>query len=165
MRNDLTTEQLQQPITVTLPLGVVLDLAETARLAPSTQIVGHLVHASAQFDPPAIGAPYEGGIFAGITLNGDLPAALVLLPGDEELNWKDANAWAEKQGGVLPSRIDQLVLLRTLKSQFQERAYWSGEQHAAYSDYAWSQSFYYGTQYYSYITSKLRARAVRRLAI
>jgi len=161
MRNDLTTEQLQQPVTVTLPLGAILRLAESDR-----QVAGAPdVHTSASFNPPAIGDPYEGGIYAGITLECSLPQALVLLPGDEELNWKDAIAWAEKQGGALPSRIDQLVLLQNLKAQFQGRAYWSAEQHAADSDYAWYQYFSYGYQDSLSIRRKLRARAVRRLAI
>jgi hypothetical protein len=87
---------------------------------------------------------------------------LILLPGDEELNWKDAITWAEKQGGVLPSRVDALVLWQNLPGEFRKEAYWTAEQHAAYPDYAWYQGFYYGYQYYYPIYSKLRARAVRR---
>ncbi len=47
---------------------------------------------------------------------------------------------------------------------FNEEAYWSSTQHAAYSDYAWGQDFYYGDQVY-YEGDELRARAVRRLKI
>ncbi len=164
MRNDLTTEQLQQPVTVTLPLGVVLDLAETTRLMPSEAIVGQ-VHTFGSFNTPAIGDAYEGGIYAGLTLLDNRVKALVLLPGDEELKWKDAIAWAENQGCVLPSRIDQLVLFQNLKDQFKEQAYWSGEQHAADSGYAWYQNFDTGYQSLSNVYSELRARAVRRLEI
>jgi hypothetical protein len=71
---------------------------------------------------------------------------LVLLHGEaEDVNWKDAIAWAEKAGGVLPSRIDHLVLFKNLRDQFKKDGwYWSSEEHAEYSDYAWVQYFGYG---------------------
>lgn len=141
---------------VTRMLEKVFDDAPPAAPAPAS------VRTSTR---PAIGDTYEGGIYAGLTLLDNRVKALVLLPGDEELNWKDAITWAENQGGVLPSRVDQLVLLQNLKAQFQERAYWSGEQHAANSDCAWCQGFGYGGQYGIYVYGKLRARAVRRLEI
>ena len=43
--------------------------------------------------------------------------------------------------------------------------YWSSTQHAANSDYAWSQGFNNGNQINSSTSSKFRARAVRRLVI
>ena len=43
--------------------------------------------------------------------------------------------------------------------------YWSSTQHAAYSDCAWCQGFDGGSQGGSYKSAKLRARAVRRVAI
>src|ERR1700690_2810987 len=67
---------------------------------------------------PIIGQHWEGGIYAGLTIHDNQPMALVLLPGDEQLTWKDAWVWAEKQGGTLPSRIDQLVLWKNAKDQF-----------------------------------------------
>jgi hypothetical protein len=114
---------------------------------------------------PAIGAAYEGGIFAGITTDGAQAYALVLLPGDEELKFKDANEWAAKQGGVLPSRIDQLVLFQNLKAEFQPRWYWSSEQCVGLAAYAWCQGFNYGNQTSTHEDCGLRARAVRRLVI
>jgi len=114
---------------------------------------------------PAIGAAYQDGIYAGLTLAGNKPAALVLLPGDEKLIWQDAVAWAENQGGTLPSRIDQLVLWKNLKSEFQDRWYWSNEQFAYGGAYAWVQNFYNGTQDFSHKDNLNRARAVRRLPI
>lgn len=114
---------------------------------------------------PAIGAAWKGGIYAGLTVHDNDPAELILLPGDEELNWKDAGAWAEKQGGVLPSRIDQLVLFKNLKAEFQEAWYWSGEQYAHDDAYAWCQSFSYGGQFSTHKSSHGRARAVRRLPL
>ena len=44
---------------------------------------------------PAIGAEFQGGIFAGITLHDDKATALVLLPGEAtDVIWKDAQAMA-----------------------------------------------------------------------
>lgn len=114
---------------------------------------------------PKIGAQWEGGIYAGLTIHDNQPMALVLLPGDESLNWKDAQAWAEKQGGTLPSRIDQLVLWKNVKDQFKGDWYWSGEQYAPYGGYAWYQIFYNGYQHGGHKGIGYRARAVRRLTI
>ena len=114
---------------------------------------------------PGIGAQLEGGIYAGLTIHDNQVMALVLLPGDESLNWKDAVAWAEKQGGELPSRIDQLVLWKNVKDQFKGEWYWSGEQYAPGGGFAWAQLFHYGYQYDCLKSSFFRARAVRRLTL
>lgn len=115
---------------------------------------------------PAIGAPYRGGIFAGLTIEANEVYELVLLPGENEsCTWKEALAWVEQLDGVLPSRFDQLVLFKNLKSEFKEAWYWSGEQHAGYEDCAWCQGFSDGGQYWGPVSSGCRARAVRRLAI
>jgi hypothetical protein len=50
---------------------------------------------------------------------------------------------------VLPSRIDQLVLFKSVKSEFKDAYYWSGEQRAADVGYAWGQGFGYGYQGFS----------------
>lgn len=114
----------------------------------------------------AIGAEYEGGLYAGLTLHEGQPHRLVLLPGDQEdFKWQDAVTWAEKQGGTLPSRIDQLVLWQNMKTQFQSAAYWSCEQHASSESSAWYQSFGNGLQSYYDEYGTLRARAVRRIPI
>src|SRR3990167_8895127 len=77
---------------------------------------------------PAIGADFDGGLYAGLTLYDGQPHALVLLPGEcEAADWKYAIGWAEEHNGTLPSRIDQLVLWQNLKGQFKEAWYWSCE--------------------------------------
>lgn len=158
MKNDLTTEQLQQPVTVTLPLGTVLRLAEEPPLPA-------LILAVSTRALPAIGSPYEGGTYAGVSIENEQPVALVLLAGDESLPWKEACEWATKQGGVLPSRIDQLVLWKNLKSEFKDTWYWSGEQYAGDDAFAWCQYFGSGTQYDTHKDYGYRARAVRRIPI
>lgn len=114
---------------------------------------------------PKIGAEFKGGIYAGLTLARETALALVLIPGDEKLNWEDATKWAEKQGGVLPSRIDALVLFQNLKAQFKEEYYWTSEPYAPDSGFAWLQGFYHGNQSYGLKVNDSRARAVRRIAI
>jgi hypothetical protein len=141
MKNDLTAEQLAQPINVTLPLSAILRLAEAEPILALTDRKPIDLEAL-----PAIGTRWEGGIYAGLSIESNRPVALILLDGDESMNWGDAGAWAKDRGGVLPSRIDQLVLFQNLKSEFKEAWYWSGEQCAGYSGYAWGQDFGDGDQ-------------------
>ena len=108
----------------------------------------------------------DGEEYAGIILgkDGTPDHHLILLPGEvEEVNWKDAKEFAAKAGGELPTRREQALLYANLKEQYTDNYYWSGEQHAAYSDCAWYQHFDFGGQGYSSKYIKLRARAVRRL--
>jgi hypothetical protein len=91
---------------------------------------------------------------------------IILLPGDmDNLNWKDATAWATSIGGELPDRVESALLYATQKEQFHDDWYWTREPHASDASYAWYQSFDYGFQDYGHITRQLRARAVRRLPI
>lgn len=97
--------------------------------------------------------------------NGDV-YHLILLPGDnDDASWKNAMDWAKSIGGDLPNRIEQAMLYAQHKEEFKKDWYWSCEQHASVSDFAWCQDFDNGYQDYYDITSTLRARAVRRLPI
>ena len=110
----------------------------------------------------------EGEHYAGIVLgkDGEKSHHLILLPGEvNDIKWDAACGWAAKTGGELPKRCEQALLYANLKEQFQGAAYWSGEQHADDSGYAWRQDFSYGHQYGSPKDNCLRARAVRRLPI
>ncbi|WP_075795669.1 hypothetical protein [Massilia putida] len=109
-----------------------------------------------------------GEHYAGIILGDDGAPShhLILLPGDvDDVTWDQAKEFAAKAGGELPTRREQALLFANLKSQFEERYYWSGEQHASCDAFAWTQYFYYGYQNYYYKSAELRARAVRRLTI
>jgi hypothetical protein len=168
MKNDLTDEQLRQEVTVVLPLGAVLRLGAVDTIqTPLTERATR--YAFAQDVLPAIGEPFSNEkleeIYAGITLHGNEAFALVLLPGDYEGNWQGALAWAEKQGGMLPSRFDALVLWQNLKGHFKKEAYWTSEQLAVDADWAWCQDFYDGYQYCYGKSGELRARAVRRVPL
>jgi hypothetical protein len=110
----------------------------------------------------------HGEHYAGIELgkNGEPSRHLILLPEEAEgLTWSEAKEWAKKNGGELPTRRQQSLLFANLKEQFKEAWYWSGEEHASGSGYAWYQNFDYGGQSYGNKDTKGRVRAVRSLII
>ncbi|MGO4379669.1 DUF1566 domain-containing protein [Pseudoduganella sp. RAF19] len=118
--------------------------------------------------PVAVGAAFAGGIYAGIIrgVNGAPDQHLILLDGDEgRFDWNEAIARAASLGGELPTRREQALLFANLPEHFQQAWYWSGEQHADYSDYAWDQYFDDGYQDNGHSSYAGRARAVRRLPI
>lgn len=123
------------------------------------------MNAPATLALPAIGQSFEGGLYAGLTLEGEQRAALVLLPGDGEMSWKKALAWAGEQGGVLPSRVDGIVLFKNLRAEFKRDWYWTSEEVAGNADYAWVQYFNYGYQFSNHKSYDYRCRAVRRVLI
>jgi hypothetical protein len=98
-----------------------------------------------------VGEHTKDGIYAGLSVYDNRAVELYLLDGEsDEIAWKGAVAWAETvAGGVLPSRVDQLVLLKNLKSEFKAECYWSGEQTADDERWAWCQYFGNGNQSYS----------------
>ncbi|MBS1198122.1 MAG: hypothetical protein H6R18_1907 [Proteobacteria bacterium] len=66
--------------------------------------------------------------------------------------------------GELPDRTESALLFSTIKDEFNPEWYWTREQHASNSDYAWIQDFGDGYQD-SNESFEGRARAVRRLEI
>ena len=108
-----------------------------------------------------------GEIYAGILLKDGTPSHhLVLLPNDlKPSTWKQAIAWAAKQGGELPTHKEQALLFANAAGEFQESWYWSSEQYAGDESYAWCQYFLNGTQTTNRKAIKLRARAVRRILV
>lgn len=110
----------------------------------------------------------NGELWAGVLLNEDGTPShhVILLPGEAaRIGWNKAIEWAKEIGGELPTGREQSLLFANLKSQFKGEWYWSGEQHAAYSGYAWSQDFCVGIQTNHRKSFEARARAVRRLPI
>jgi len=109
----------------------------------------------------------EGEYYAGAIINPDGTGHHVILLADDhdDTTWKEAMAWAKEQGGDLPNRVESAMLFNQSKDQFKQERYWTNEQHASYSDSAWSQYFGNGLQYYGSKYTELRARAVRRLPI
>ena len=131
--------------------------------APQAAAVRFTLTAPLTITPPPLA---DGELWAGIVTTENGLHHIILLPGDQdEAPWKNQMAWAKSVGGDLPDRVELATLRRTLPEEFKATWYWSNEQHAAVSDYAWFQTFLNGNQNYTNITTKLRARAVRRVAI
>jgi len=116
---------------------------------------------------PAIGAYFNGGIFAGITLHEDRAHALVLLSEEgAHMEWPDALEFAFKLEGDLPSRIDMIVLHKNLRDRFNKHGwYWTSEVLPGDAECAFLQGFEYGSQSYDRKDTGYRARAVRRVEI
>lgn len=114
----------------------------------------------------ALGAPLEGGTFAGvITLPNGTHAAVVLLADkpSEELNWADAKKWAESVGGELPARPAAAMLFANAKAQFEAEWHWTSEAYSGSG--AWVQGFDYGGQNTSHVDNHNCARAVRMIPL
>ena len=160
MKNDLSADQLAQEVTVTLPLGVVLRLAEPA---PGVEVKARL-H-DLKEDRCAIGGKGLYGIYAGTArgYNGEPDAILeVLDEAPDGLSWDAAMKWAESTGGRLPTRKEQALLFANVPELFRQEAYWSCEPSAGAAGYAWYQYFHYGNQGWVREYGELRVRAVRR---
>jgi len=110
----------------------------------------------------------DGETYAGLILKEDGTPShhLILLPGDaDDADHATQTEWAKSVGGELPTRQEQSLLFANCKQHFKSDWYWSGEQYASDSSFAWCQSFRDGSPAYHHITSGLAARAVRRLII
>lgn len=132
---------------------------------------------SADAPPPRAGEkwPEQGGIYAGEVRgeNGAPNHHLILLdqPEPAAMPWQKAMDWAAglKVHGfsdwALPTRREQRLLFVNAREHFQEAWYWSGEQHAANSGYAWVQDFGDGDQGLGWKGDEYRVLAVRRVVI
>ncbi len=110
----------------------------------------------------------EGETYAGLILKEDGTPShhLVLLSGDnDDATWEEQKEWAKSIGGELPTRQEQALLYANCKKHFKGTWYWSGEEHATESGWAWYQYFTSGYQCNLRKDRALRARAVRRLPI
>src|ERR1700723_4785278 len=122
---------------------------------------------------PQIGQVWEGqgGIYAGIARGRDLAPDYHLIVGPEfdgQTDWETAGKWAtglsvegHNDLGV-PFRKEQALCFANVPELFKQEYYWSCEQHASDSAYAYGQGFGNGSQYGRDKGTHLRARAVRR---
>lgn len=162
MKRDLTEEQLRQEVTVVLPLSVVLRIGAEPAIAGDRQPAISIQDGHAL---PPVGDDYQGGKFAGVTLDKNELAALVLLPEEFNGTHEDALKWASARDAVLPSRHDGIVLFEKLKSEFRDAWYWLEPQHAGEPVCAWCQGFISGNQGWLRRNYSYRARAGRRFPI
>jgi len=101
------------------------------------------VHISAL---PPLGAPFNGGHFAGVTTQADgTHVAVVLLPGQaSDIEWANATEWAAQLGGVPPTRPIAALLFANLKAHLKPQWHWTSDEYDA--SYAWVCDFDRGTQ-------------------
>lgn len=114
---------------------------------------------------PALGAPLDGGAFAGVTTQPDgTHVAVVLLPDrGEDLTYDQATTWAAEQGGQLPTRPVAALLLANVQSLLQPEWHWCRETFGA--SYAWYCIFDDGHQGDYRKSRELSAVAVRLIPI
>lgn len=115
-------------------------------------------------------ASKNGEIEVGVTIHKGKPARLILLTslidGIEPASWSDVQAFAKKHNASTPSRIDGLVLWQRAAKKFRsDLPYWTGEESAGCSGYAWYQWFDNGCQGCWRKDGKFRACLVRRVPV
>ena len=156
-----------------MPTIVILDASADAtdalldrimRRAPAAPVAESEI---APDIPSPFVAPRPGERYAGIVLVEGKPSHHLFLLDEKpksKLAWKDAIAWAESVGGVLPERFEAALLYANLQDQFETSAYyWTATQYSG--AYAWVQHFYGGIQDYRCKGREFLCRAVRRLEI
>lgn len=72
---------------------------------------------------------------------------------------------ARSVGGELCDRVEGALAFAELRELFHQAVYWTRELHVSDPDYAWTQDFTTGAQLNWDTSSKLRARAFRRIKI
>ena len=154
---------------------ITIQIGEAKITLPTETILKNFLATlgKAANQPAPVAAPNrpelnEGEHYAGIILgkDGEADYHLILLPGEAiDINWKDAQAWAEEQGGELPTLREQSLLFANLKEHFKPRWHWSCEAHQEHTHYAWFQDFNDGDQDYFNKDNERFARAVRRVFI
>ena len=107
---------------------------------------------------PALGAPLEGGTFAGlITLPNGTHNAVVLLPAQGKgLIWQQACEWAKQHGGVLPTRPMVALLFTNIRDRLQPGWHWTADE--LHAPYAWTCQF--GSGYQDYYNKSFACSAV-----
>jgi len=110
----------------------------------------------------------NGETWAGVIFgkNGELDYHLVHISNSSEnMPWQEAMDYAKKCGGEAPSLRDLALLRTNAREKFSDVAYWSCEQSAYDSDFAWFQFFNNGHQYTWLKVISYRGCVVRRIPI
>lgn len=116
----------------------------------------------------AIGAPFEGGKFAGVTTLPDgKHVAVVLLDEkpDARMEWHDAMVFADKHEAQLPSRPIAAMLYANQRTEFERTWHWTNEQYEDDESCAWGCDFGNGYQFSFDIYYKGSVRLVRSFHI
>ncbi len=110
----------------------------------------------------------DGEVYGGIVLGNDGEPDYHLFAQTkfiESATFDEVKKYVEKVGGVGATRRDLALLRVNAPKPFGTKVFWSCEQHAAYSTFAWYQVFDVGCQFYGSKRFRLCGVAVRRLEI
>ncbi len=116
---------------------------------------------------PALGAPLDGGIFAGLVTQPDgTHAAVALLPvRATRLNWQAATDWASGLNAQLPTRQMMAAIRANTQDRPQSGWHWTSESHEEDASFAWGCYFHDGSQYNGPKSYEGSAVAVRLIHI
>jgi hypothetical protein len=156
--------------------GITITITDEEVVRMALQRLNDAPFVLLESDIPRIGEEWasQGGIYAGIARGRDGAPDYHLIVGPEfdgQLDWDAAGKWASAltlhghSDFALPFRKEQALSFANVPELFKPEYYWSCEQHASYSNNAWTQSFNNGYQGNWSKDTRLRARAVRRLVI
>lgn len=168
MRTDPYPPATGDPMNTTLEIaGAKLSVPTTAlfRAWMREHVDPTLAAPAAVLRPPMLD---DGEIYLGAFASGDggISHHTVLLPFDrDDAPWREQMDWAKGEGFDLPNRLELLMMLKTMRGNFQKAAYWSCDVHHEDSAYAWCQYFGDGNQLNTRKGAALRAVAVRRSPI
>jgi hypothetical protein len=114
-------------------------------------------------DLPELGAPFEGGIFAGIGADFLCKKSQQIILLHDEFNgtWQKCKEWAEGLGGVLPSKRYAAILWANISLCFNKQWHWTAEEFSKDYHYAWMQNYAYGYQVQAQKENFLFARAIK----
>ena len=114
---------------------------------------------------PALGQPFAGGTFAGITTHQNgTHVAVVLLPDQaSDVTWQAAMDWAKGLDAVLPSRPVAALLFANLQPSLRPEWHWTSDEYSA--SFAWYCYFLNGTQYDTHKSCEGSAVAVRLVEV
>jgi hypothetical protein len=116
-------------------------------------------------DLPALGQPFAGGTFAGITTQKDgTHMAVVLLPDQaSNVTWQSAMDWAKGLDAVLPTRPIAALLFANLQPSLRPEWRWTSDEDDA--SYAWGCCFHGGDQSSGHKSFEGSAVAVRLVEV
>ena len=116
---------------------------------------------------PALGAPFDGGIFVGVITQPDgAHGAVTLLPDRAtDLTWQAAKDWAAGLNAQLPTRPMAALIFANTQDRPQSGRHWTSEEVKEYASFAWVCYFGYGNQDGSRKSYEGAAVAVRLIHI
>ena len=155
-----------QTMEIIVPISVKLT-PESQALIDALNAMGKAASApTATAAQPAIGTPWRGGKYAGISVGEDgQPDGYIILLADKpdaKLTWQGSLDWAKTLVDArLPTKREAALLYANLPGEF-DTSDWHWTSTPGSGSHAWIQYFGDGGQRYDDRSSKCLCRAVRR---